>query len=249
MGTVRPAHQRVRQPVTTAPCGTSAPDQLVARALAAIKSRGGKIVLMLAGSQPYYKDADGHFSLSKWKERIDRFRKIDFSSYVNDGTLIGHYLIDEPYDPANWNGRPVSGVTLDEMARTASPSGRTFRPSFGPSRYLEWAPYRYLDAAWAQYVCAWATPTTTSRRMSPSAKRGPRSGRRTQCDQGRQSQRDGMTRDRGEDLGLGAAEQPVSLRLHQLAVRDAPVDESMKDAMDVLRNKAQNSPAGRCRAG
>jgi hypothetical protein len=76
--------------------------------LAAIKARGGKVVLMFAGNEKYYKDGSGHFSLDKWKNRIDRFRGVDFNSYVSDGTIIGHYLIDEPNDPANWNGRDAA---------------------------------------------------------------------------------------------------------------------------------------------
>ena len=91
--------------------------QYLSRDLSAIKSRGGKIALMMAGPDFLYKDADGHFSLTKWKARIDRYSKVNFNSYVSDGTIIGHYMIDEPNDPANWNGRPVSGETLDEMAR------------------------------------------------------------------------------------------------------------------------------------
>jgi hypothetical protein len=122
--------------------------------LAAIKARGGKIVLMLAGSDWNYLDADGRFSLSMWKQRIDRFRGIDFASYVNDGTIIAHYLIDEPYDPTNWGGRIVPGSTLDEMAK--------YSKSIWPNMttivraepvQIKWnGTYHYLDAAWAQYL-------------------------------------------------------------------------------------------------
>ena len=72
---------------------------------------------MMAGPQWLYQDAAGHFSLTKWKARIDRYDNVNFDAYVKDGTLIGHYLIDEPNDPANWNGQTISGTTLDEMAR------------------------------------------------------------------------------------------------------------------------------------
>jgi hypothetical protein len=85
--------------------------------LEAIRSRGGKVVLMFAGSQVYYRDADGHFSLSMWESRVDRYRAVDFSPYVEDGTIIGHYLLDEPNDPTNWNGQIVSGATVDTMAQ------------------------------------------------------------------------------------------------------------------------------------
>jgi hypothetical protein len=122
--------------------------------LGAIKSRGGKVVLMLAGPQRHYKTADGHFSLSKWKQRIDRYRGIAISSYIDDGTIIAHYLIDEPYDPTNWNGRTVSGSTLDEMAKYSKSIWSRLPTVVRAEPYrIKWSgTYRYLDAAWAQYT-------------------------------------------------------------------------------------------------
>jgi hypothetical protein len=128
--------------------------EYLSRDLSAIKSRGGRIALMMAGPDFHYKDADGHFSLTKWKARIDRYRNTNFNSYVTDGTIIGHYLIDEPNDPANWNGRTIDGNTLDEMARYSKSKWPNL-PTIVRTQpdYLErWGPYRYLDAAWAQYV-------------------------------------------------------------------------------------------------
>src|SRR5262245_979011 len=121
--------------------------------LAAIKSRGGKVVLMFAGPQDNYKNSNGTFSYAKWQDRIDNFRNVNFSSYVNDGTVIGHYLIDEPYDPANWAGEPIPGSMLDQMAKYS----KSIWPSMAtivraePTR-IKWSgTYQYLDAAWAQF--------------------------------------------------------------------------------------------------
>ena len=132
---------------------TIGPDRLLDE-LAAIKSRGGRIVLMMAGSQPFYKNADGTFSLTKWKARVDRFRTINFSSYVSDGTIIAHYLIDEPFDPANWSGQPVDGATLDEMARYSKSMWPNLPTVVRAEPYfIKWnGTYQYLDAAWAQYL-------------------------------------------------------------------------------------------------
>jgi hypothetical protein len=108
----------------------------------------------MAGPEWLYKDADGHFSFTKWKARIDRYNNTEFDDYIRDGTLIGHYLIDEPNDPTNWNGRPISGEVLDEMARYSKakwPNLPTIVRTY-PDYLERWAPYRYLDAAWAQYV-------------------------------------------------------------------------------------------------
>jgi hypothetical protein len=120
--------------------------------LAAAKARGGKVALTFVGNNQYYKDASGHFSLTKWKERVDRFRKVNFSAYVTDGTIIGHFMIDEPNDPTNWNGQAVSPATVDEMARYSKsiwpnlPTLVRTEPSFFPSNP------KYVDAAWAQYL-------------------------------------------------------------------------------------------------
>jgi len=119
--------------------------------LAAIKARGGKVVLMLAGKQDYYKEG-GYFSLTKWKSRVDRFKGVNFSSYIKDGTIIGHYMIDEPDDPANWKSRPVPPSVLEEMAKYSKqlwPDLLTVvRVEAG---YLA-QNHKFLDAAWGQYL-------------------------------------------------------------------------------------------------
>ena len=132
---------------------TIGPRQLLDE-LAAIKARGGKIVLMMAGSQGNYKDASGHFDLGKWKARIDLFKGVNFTAYVTDGTIIAHYLIDEPYDPANWGGQPVPGSTIDEMARYSKSIWPAMPTVVRAEPYMiKWSgTYRYLDAAWAQYL-------------------------------------------------------------------------------------------------
>ncbi len=122
--------------------------------LDAIRSRGGKVALSLAGSERNFKDSDGHFSFSKWKAQIDRYKSIDLDSYARGGTLIGHYLIDEPNDPSNWSGRPVPPSTVEEMARYSKgiwPDVPTIVRAY-PDYMDDWSgSYRYLDAAWAQY--------------------------------------------------------------------------------------------------
>ena len=147
--------------------------QYLNRDLSDIKSRGGKVVLMMAGPQWLYQDAAGHFSLTKWKERIDRYSDVNFDAYIKDGTLIGHYLIDEPNDPANWNGQTISGETLDEMARYSKakwPGLPTIIRAY-PSYLEKWAPYRYVDAAWAQYVDRMGDPAKFIADNVASAKR------------------------------------------------------------------------------
>jgi len=123
--------------------------------LAAIKSRGGKITINFAGGRSRYQDAAGNFSLSKWKASVDRFRRLNFSSYIKDGTIIGHYLIDEPHNKSNWNGKIVSQATVEAMAKYSKqiwPGMVTIVRAY-PDYLIKYSgSYQYLDAAWAQYV-------------------------------------------------------------------------------------------------
>jgi hypothetical protein len=144
--------------------------------LAAIRSRGGRVMLDLAGAQRYWKDAAGRFSMTKWKERVNRYRNVDFSSYINDGTIIGHYLIDEPNDPTNWNGQTVSGGTVEAMAQYSKqlwPNMPTIVRA-EPTYMAKWSgSYRYLDAAWAQYVSWKGSPSSyLSKHVSAAKNKG-----------------------------------------------------------------------------
>src|SRR4051794_37476874 len=51
------------------------PSQLLSE-LAIIKARGGKVILAMAGQEDNFKDGSGHFSMSLWKGRIDRFKSV-----------------------------------------------------------------------------------------------------------------------------------------------------------------------------
>jgi hypothetical protein len=136
------------------------PDQML-KTLAAIKARGGRVVLALAGHEDFYKDAQGHFSFSMWKQRINRYKGVNLSSFVADGTVIGHYMIDEPNDPYNWNGQPVPGSMLEEMARYSKsiwPSMTTIVRAHPTYMAKFSTSYKYLDAAWAQYAQRFGDP-------------------------------------------------------------------------------------------
>ena len=125
-----------------------------------IRNRGGKVVLNLAGAPPRYTDRNGNFSLSMWKNSVDRFKGVNFSSYINDGTVVGNFLIDEPNDPNNWkNHRPVSVSTLEEMgaySKNRWPGLRTIvrvRPDYLGSTH------RNIDVAWSQYHSRFGSPS------------------------------------------------------------------------------------------
>ena len=128
----------------------STPTRLV-QELQQIKSRGGKVVLALSGSPKYYLDGK-YFSMTKWKQRVNRFKGVNFRPYIDDGTVIGHYLIDEPNDPANWGGRPVSSSTVEEMAKYSKDLWPNMPTIVRAEPRHMGDNHRYLDAAWAQYL-------------------------------------------------------------------------------------------------
>jgi len=125
---------------------------------------GTKVMLTFSGNERHYKNSNRSFSLTKWKQRVNRYKGLSLTTYIKDGTIIGHYLVDEPHDPANWGGRTVSRATLDEMARYSKqlwPSLPTVVRSW--PKFLKGYNYRYLDAAWAQYSARFGSVSTFMR--------------------------------------------------------------------------------------
>jgi hypothetical protein len=125
--------------------------QLFLASLEVLRRANGRVIISFTGNERWNRDDNG-FNLAIWKQRVDRFRNIDFSSYIADGTIVGHFIMDEPNDPTNWNGHLVSLADIDEMARYSKeiwPSMATIIR--GWPAYLKGYHYQYLDAAWAQY--------------------------------------------------------------------------------------------------
>jgi hypothetical protein len=117
--------------------------------LEAARRASTRVVLNLTGAD--LNDATG-FSLTKWKQRVDRFRGLDLTSYIDDGTIVGHFLIDEPNDASNWKGHRISPAEVDEMAKYSKEIWPTMATLVrGWPAYLKGYQYQYLDAAWAQY--------------------------------------------------------------------------------------------------
>jgi hypothetical protein len=135
--------------------GPLSPGNIVS-VLTAIRSKGGRIVVKLCkGRDMYIKNADGTFSLTKWKALVNQYRNVNLAPFIADGTILGHYLIDEPHRTARWGGKIISQATIEEMAAysksiwPAMPTLARVVPS-----WLAAAPttYTHLDAGWLQYV-------------------------------------------------------------------------------------------------
>jgi hypothetical protein len=222
--------------------------QVLVKGLAAIRARGGKVILMFAGSQQYYRDRSGHFDLGKWKARVDRYKGVNFSSYINNGTVIAHYLIDEPNDPTNWSGRPVSPAVLEEMARYSKqrwpnlPTVVRADPSYLGTNH------RYLDAAWAQYLHRRGPANTYIRRVVADAqKRGLGLVVGMNILKGGPNKRP-MTASQVKEWGsaLLTSSYPCAF-ISWMYSSKYLAPSGMKDAMRTLRAKAQSRSSRSCR--
>jgi hypothetical protein len=224
---------------------------LLVQELNAIRARGGKVVLMFAGNERHYKDGSHHFSFTMWKNRVSRFKGVNFSQFVQDGTIIGHYLIDEPNDPHNWGGRPVPGSMVEQMAQYSKqlwPSMATVVRAEPGYLVKTGGGYRYLDAAWAQYVTWKGTPGDYIKRNVADAQRagvalvtglniskgGPNKGRMSAS----------LIKSAGGTL-LGSS-YPCAFISWQYD-GGYYTTASVMDAMRYLRSKAQNRSMKSCR--
>jgi hypothetical protein len=136
--------------------GGGVTEKSIGSLLSSVKAKGGRIVLKLCnGSDSYVKNGDGTFSLSKWKTLVARFKNSNLGPYINDGTIVGHYLIDEPQHASRWGGKAIPASTLEEMAKYSKslwPTMTTFVRALPSELGKASITYRYLDAGWAQYV-------------------------------------------------------------------------------------------------
>lgn len=131
--------------------------------LEAARADGKSVILLLARSAGNYKNPDGTFSLDLWKAEIDRFADIDLSPWVDDGTLLAHYLVSEPMSRSRWGGEVIPVEILDEMARYSKqlwptmPTTVREQPtdllihSGGFETPVPGWQWNYLDAGWARY--------------------------------------------------------------------------------------------------
>ncbi len=122
--------------------------------LSQLRQKNGRVLIKLGGGEGSYKNSDGTFNLAKWKTNVDRFRSIDFSSYIADGTIVGHFLVDEPHFSGRWGDKGISQATVEEAAAHSKlrwPGLPTLVNS--PANWLASVPitYIHLDAGWAMY--------------------------------------------------------------------------------------------------
>ncbi len=216
--------------------------------LAEIKSRGGKVILKFMGHPRNYGEGTG-FDFADWKHQIDQYRGIDFSAYVKDGTIVGHYMIDEPNDPANWGGKPIPPSMLEEMGKYSKslwpdlPTIVRVEPS-----YLNFN-HRYVDAAWAAYLYRRGPVDEYLRRQVADAQaRGLALVVGLNILDGGVQKLTPMTPAQVESWGSAMLNSTYPCAFSSWRWDADALDGAMGGAMDALRKLAQNRSVRTCRA-
>jgi hypothetical protein len=89
---------------------------VVIKELNAFRALGAQIFLNLIGSYRKVTNPDGTFSFALWKQNaIDRFKGIDFDTYLADGTVLGAVIIDDHFAPDVWSGHAIPNTMVEEM--------------------------------------------------------------------------------------------------------------------------------------
>ncbi|HZA93741.1 MAG TPA: hypothetical protein VE420_14045 [Gemmatimonadales bacterium] len=130
------------------------------------RARGARLVLKFSLPDPYIQNSDGTFNFTKWKDLVNRYRSIDLNTFIADGTLLGHFLIDEPHMANKWGGKIVPQATVEAMAQYSKqiwPYVNTLVHTKMTWLASTSVTYHYLDAGWVQYasskgpVSTWAS--------------------------------------------------------------------------------------------
>ena len=141
---------------------TATPSNILST-LSQVKAKGGRVLLKLAGENTY-KDAGGKFNLTKWKSQVDRYKNINITPYITDGTIVGHFLVDEPHFDGRWGGSVIPQATLEEAAKHSKQYWPTL-PTIvnAPANWLASATVNYvnLDAGWAMFRSKTASSAST----------------------------------------------------------------------------------------
>ncbi len=124
--------------------------------LSQLQQKRGRVLIKLAGTETAYKNSNSTFNLTKWKAGVDRFRNINLKPYIDDGTIVGHYILDEPMFADRWGGQVIPQATVEEAAKHSKLRFPTL-PTIvnAPPVWLGHPDvtfsYTGLDAGWAMY--------------------------------------------------------------------------------------------------
>lgn len=133
---------------------SSAPNYTVNTLLPLVRESGMKVTLRMSGDHSAY-TTDGNFDLEKWKTDISEWENSGVQEFIDDGTLVGHMLLD---DIDTFEGTNPTASDLDEMARYSKelmPGLMTFvrqKCSNMPEPIRESGEYEYVDNCVNQYT-------------------------------------------------------------------------------------------------
>jgi hypothetical protein len=141
--------------------------------LSQAKTKGARVIVKLSGSKSGFTNANGTLNVTKWKSMIARFKTVNLAPYIKDGTLMAHYLIDEPDLPSQWGGATVPQATVESLAKYS----KSIWPALptlvmARARWLASSSITYtnLDAAWGQYSAGKGSLSTFISKEVSSAK-------------------------------------------------------------------------------
>jgi hypothetical protein len=120
--------------------------------LNAARNNGERVFIGIVGNKRYYTNSDGTFNLTKWKYRVSLFKGKNLAQYVTSKTVLGHYMVDEPFCRGCWGGKQITYSQIEAMAKYSKalwPSMPTGVRS--PPSKLGTNTYSTLDFAWAQW--------------------------------------------------------------------------------------------------
>ena len=111
-----------------------------------------RLFISFTGNEENLRSGTG-FDIGKWKARTDRFRGVDLTPYIAEGTIMGNYVMDEPEDKANWNDTRVPPAVVEEIAAYSKGIWPTMPTMVrAPAGYLAGQQYSALDATRVQYL-------------------------------------------------------------------------------------------------
>lgn len=129
----------------------STPDYCVNTLLPMVRDAGFKATFRMTPSHDSF-TTSGDFDLDLWKAELDAWEGYDVQEFIDDGTLVGHMVLDDirTFDSTNPNGDE-----LDEMARYSKemfPGLMTYvRERANRMPVPSSGEYVYLDACVNQY--------------------------------------------------------------------------------------------------
>ena len=127
-----------------------------------LRSAGHSVIQNMSGFHNQLL-TNGQFDKAKWKALVDTSYRLGLEPYIEDGTIMAHYVIDEPIWPSSW-GATVPSDVLDELCAysknywptlpctiRATPSDLIKHAAGFKTTWPGGYDWQALDSGWLQY--------------------------------------------------------------------------------------------------